>query len=68
MGDDWKRLWGAYTWSNVDFSSKGGCVKGTKEGLTSTSNIHQYLDDVIFEIVANTTTTKQAWEVSHESN
>jgi hypothetical protein len=30
--------------------------------------IHQCLDDIIFELVANTTTTKQAWEVLQQSN
>jgi hypothetical protein len=38
MGDGWKRLWGAYRWSNVDFSLKGSRVKGTKEGSTNTNN------------------------------
>jgi hypothetical protein len=30
--------------------------------------IHQCLDRVTFEIVANTTTAKQVWEVLQESN
>jgi len=43
--------------------------KGTKEGSISTNNfIHQCLDDATFEIVANATTTKQAWKVLQESN
>jgi hypothetical protein len=50
------------------FSPKRGHTKGTKEGSTSTTIIHQCLDDATFKIVANATTAKQAWEVLLESN
>jgi len=65
MEDDWKKLWGVYKWSNVDFSLKKSHAKSMKEESTST---HQYLDDVTFKIVVNATTAKQAWEVLQESN
>jgi len=38
MGDDRKRLWRAYRWSNVDFSLKGGRAKGMKEGSIGIKN------------------------------
>jgi len=68
MGDDWKRLWGAYRWSHVDFSSKEGHAKGTDEWQLALTIIHQCLDDTTFEKVTNATTAKQVWEVLQESN
>jgi hypothetical protein len=68
MGDDWKRLWGAYRWSHANFSLKEGRAKGIEEWQLALTIIHQCLDNTTFEIVTNATIAKQVWEVLQESN
>jgi len=42
--------------------------KAWRKNQLALTIIHQCLDDATFEIVANTTTAKQAWKVLQESN
>jgi hypothetical protein len=68
MRNNWKRLWGAYTWSNIDFNQKEAMQKACKKDQLVLTIIHQFLDYTTFEIVADVTTVKQAWKVLQESN
>jgi division protein CdvB (Snf7/Vps24/ESCRT-III family) len=68
MRNNWKRLWGAYIWSNVDFNQKEAMQKASKKDQLVLAIIHQCLDNATFEIVATVTTAKQAWKVLQESN
>ena len=68
MGDDWKRLWRAYRWSNIDFSPKRGRAKGMKEWSTSTNNHPSMSRWCHFWDNSQHNHSKQAWKVLQESN
>ncbi|KAG8388363.1 hypothetical protein BUALT_Bualt02G0118200 [Buddleja alternifolia] len=63
-----KALFGDYDiWKPLEFGVKAGDVASLKNDQKALILIHQSLDDKMFEKVANTTTSKQAWETLQAS-
>jgi hypothetical protein len=56
VGNSWKKLWGVFRKSNIDFNLKGGQCKAWRKDQQTLLILHQCLDDATFEKVAIATT------------